>query len=135
MDGSGITGKYYYPSSIYYITSMGAIGYIELVGKFNIVYNNVKYDFPINSLVLEINETDAPPDKNKFIDIENNQAFSRITIRTTIMDTKCIDGLSSNDIFCNRFLEFSKFVKNIIFISKSPIQSKYASSIDGLLQV
>lgn len=132
--------EYYYPSSIYYITPLGAIDYYELVRKFkfNIVYNNVKYDFPIDSLVLEIKEIDAPNKYNNKYNIESiegNEAFDRITIETTIIDRNCISGSPNNDFFCNRFLENSKNVKNIIFISKSPIQSKYASSIDGLLQV
>ena len=130
--GDNKTGKYYYLSDIYYKKSIGIEGYFELM-NLNIKYNNVEYSFPNNSLVLEINETNTRPDQSKYIDIESTQAFNRITIATTIRDERCFQG--KNDFFCNRFLENSKNAQYIILISKSPIQSKYPSSIDGLIPV
>ena len=140
MDKNGDSGKYYNPISIYYTTDEGSIiNYSEVIISRipTIVYNDVLYVLPNNSLIIEIEETNTPPEENKDIAIESregNQGFNRISIGTRIMDKNCFErsNLSFNNNFCNGFLERSKIVKNIIFISKSPIQSKYASSIDGL---
>lgn len=139
--------KYYYPEDIYYATSANDILTYSGLRRYNINYNNEIYMYPTNSLVIVIKESDYDSSKNKSFNIERigqevqggfKVDINRITIQNNIMEEPnkyCNQGSYYNSSNCNRFLENSKNVKNIIFISKSPIQSKYASSIDGLLQV
>jgi hypothetical protein len=147
--------KYYYPEDIYYATSTNDtltaandILTYSGVRKFNINYDGVTYEYPTNSLVIVIKESDYDSSKNKSFEIERtgqegegvfNVEANRITVQNDIMEpnpnTTCYQGGYYNSFNCNRFLQMSKNVKNIIFISKSPIQPKYPSNVDGLIKV